>query len=141
MFFGIIYTILKDFNDSISLKQCYFKKKIFYKKTMSLQETFIENLKFYRKAEKISQKDLSIALNKGFNYINSIECGASFPPPNVIEEIAGFLKIEPELLFIKKHKEKGQESMLNLKFSDFIKKELTSRIAEEISKFCEELER
>ena len=49
----------------------------------------------------------------------------------VIEEIAGFLKIEPELLFIKKHKEKGQESMLNLKFSDFIKKELTSRIAEE----------
>ncbi len=68
---------------------------------MALQDVFIKNLKFYRKEKSVSQKDLSIALNKGFNYINSIECGASFPPPHVIDEIARLLKIEPEILFSK----------------------------------------
>ena len=111
---------------------------------MSLQETFIENLKFYRKSEKISQKDLSIALNKGFNYINSIECGASFPPPNVIDEIASLLKIEPEDLFMKQSNPTSKtqyNGRFKSKFSEFLKYELTSRISNEITKFCDELEK
>lgn len=106
---------------------------------MSLQKTFIENLKFYRKSEKISQKDLSIALNKGFNYINSIECGASFPPPNVIDEIAVLLKIEPESLFIKQRTHLPTNEDFKTKFSDLLKTELTSRISAEIARFCDEV--
>ncbi len=108
---------------------------------MALQETFIENLKFYRKAEKISQKDLSIALNKGFNYINSIECGVSFPPPSVIDQIAILLKIEPEYLFLKQFNTDSSRNNLNSTFSEYLKTELTSRISSEIEKFCNELEK
>ena len=108
---------------------------------MSVQETFIENLKFYRKSVKLSQKDLSIALNKGFNYINSIECGASFPPPNVIDEIAKFLKIEPESLFIKQRTQQPKNDDFKTRFSGFLREELTSRISSEIARFCDELEK
>lgn len=108
---------------------------------MSVQQTFINNLKFYRKSEKISQKDLSIALNKGFNYINSIECGASFPPPNVIDQIAAFLRIEPETLFAKNVGQENADGEFKSRFSDYLKKELSARICREIELFCDEMEK
>lgn len=68
---------------------------------MSVQETFIANLKYYRKKQKLSQKDLSIYLDKSYNYINCIEGGTSFPTPKVIDQIAEILKIDPVQLFDK----------------------------------------
>lgn len=55
---------------------------------MALQETFINNLKFYRKKAGLTQAQLALLIDKSFNYINGIECGVSFPPPDVIEKIA-----------------------------------------------------
>ena len=62
---------------------------------MSLQQTFIANLRYFRKKKGLTQKDLSIYLNKGYNYINCIEGGNSFPPPAVIDQIAQVLGIDP----------------------------------------------
>lgn len=47
----------------------------------------------------MTQNDLTLALNKGYNYINGIEQGRSFPAPSVIEEIAKILQIRPMQLF------------------------------------------
>lgn len=103
---------------------------------MSLQETFIENLKFYRKQAKLSQKDLSVMLNKGYNYINSIEGGVSFPPPQVIDEIASFLHIEPEILFSKNACPKNINSSFKKKYSASLAATLISRVSAEIEKVC-----
>ena len=66
---------------------------------LSLQDVFLNNLKFYRKKCGFSQEALSEKLNKGVNYINKIESHASFPTIQVIEEIAKILKIKPAQLF------------------------------------------
>lgn len=105
---------------------------------MALQETFIENLKFYRKQAKFSQKDLSVMLNKGFNYINSIEGGTSFPPPQVIDEISKILKIEPELLFSKNSCPENIAETFKNKYKKSLETELIERVSQEIEKVCRE---
>lgn len=105
---------------------------------MALQETFIENLKFYRKQAKFSQKDLSVMLNKGFNYINSIEGGTSFPPPQVIDEISKILKIEPELLFSKNSCPQNICDSFKNKYKKSLETELIERVSKEIKKVCTE---
>lgn len=107
---------------------------------MGLQETFIENLKFYRKQAKMSQKDLSVFLNKGFNYINSIEGGVSFPPPQVIDEIARLLHIESEVLFSKSSCPKNINSEFRKKYAKDFEDELVERVSAEIKKACRKLE-
>ncbi|AEE15507.1 helix-turn-helix domain-containing protein [Treponema brennaborense] len=106
---------------------------------MSLQETFIENLKFYRKQAKFSQKDLSIMLNKGYNYVNSIEGGVSFPPPQVIDEIAGILHIEPEILFSKSGSPANINASFRKRYAATLKDTLISHISAEIEKICREM--
>lgn len=66
---------------------------------MKTQEIFVNNLKFYRKQAGFTQAQLAVLIDKSFNYINGIECGASFPPPDVIDKIAETLKIKPVQLF------------------------------------------
>lgn len=66
---------------------------------MTLQEVFINNLKYFRKQKKMTQNDLTLALDKGYNYINGIEQGKSFPQIDVIEQIAEILEISPAALF------------------------------------------
>ena len=66
---------------------------------LSLQESFINNLKFYRKKSGFSQESLSNRLGKGTKYINKIESGVSFPTIQVIEEIAEVLNIKASKLF------------------------------------------
>lgn len=105
---------------------------------MTLQETFIENLKYYRKLAKFSQKDLSIMLNKGYNYINSIEGGVSFPSPQVIDEIANVLHIEPEVLFSKNSCPNNINNSFKKKFTVSLSDKLISRVSAEIEKVCRE---
>ncbi len=66
---------------------------------LSLQDIFINNLKFYRKKSGLSQENLSEKLNKGTNYINKIENRISFPTIQVIERLADVLNIKPACLF------------------------------------------
>ena len=68
----------------------------------ALREIFIQNLKYYRKQKGLTQEKLSEILNKGFNYINTIECGKSVPPIDMIEKIAIALEIPPARLLYEK---------------------------------------
>lgn len=66
---------------------------------MTLQDIFVENLKYFRKKKKLTQNDLTLAIDKSYNYINGIEQKKYFPQPDVIEKIAEVLEIKPMVLF------------------------------------------
>ncbi len=66
---------------------------------MSLQEIFFDNLKFFRKQKKLTQMELTLAIDKGYNYINGVEQGKLFPSVEVIEKLAEVLEISPAALF------------------------------------------
>ena len=66
---------------------------------MTLQELFVKNLKFYRKQKKLTQNELTLAIDMGYNYINGVEQQKYFPQPDVIEKIAQVLQIKPACLF------------------------------------------
>lgn len=97
---------------------------------MTTQEIFINNLKFYRKHEKLTQAQLATFIDKSFNYINGVECGVSFPPPDVIDKIAEVLKIKPIQLF----DENGcSKNIINNKREIFIE-DLANKLTEKIQK-------
>ena len=66
---------------------------------MTLQELFVKNLKYYRKQKKLTQNELTLAIDMGYNYINGVEQQKYFPQPDVIEKIAAALEIKPVCLF------------------------------------------
>ena len=66
---------------------------------MSIKETFIKNLKYFRKQRGLTQNQLTIEIDMGLGYINSVEQGIFFPQPDVIDLIANVLKISPSKLF------------------------------------------
>lgn len=66
---------------------------------MNLRDIFINNLKFYRKQKNLTQNQLTLALDKSYNYINSVEQGKIVPSFDVIEQICDVLEIKPVQLF------------------------------------------
>ncbi len=99
---------------------------------VELRKIFIRNLKYYRKQKGFRQIDLALEINKGYNYINSIENEKYFPSPETIEQIASVLEIEPMQLF---NREEPQKSKLNENFEkrlnnieNQLKKEIVSKI-------------
>ena len=69
---------------------------------MKLKDVFINNLKFYRKQKGLTQNELTSAIDKSYNYINSIEQGKMLPSFDVIEQICDVLEIKPVYLFDEK---------------------------------------
>ena len=66
---------------------------------MSLKEVFINNLKYYRKQKGLTQNELTLLIDRSYNYINSVEQGKLIPSFEVIEKICQVLEIKPETLF------------------------------------------
>lgn len=114
---------------------------------MSTRQIFITNLKYFRKQKGFTQAQLATLIDKSFNYINGIECGLSFPPPDVIDKIAEVLEIRPIQLF----DENGcSNNIINADKEEFIKSvseriysrlkdDLKSGIIEGIEKAIEEI--
>ena len=67
---------------------------------MALKQVFINNMKKFRKREKISQMKLAELCNTSPTYIGEIEVGKKFPSISMIEKIAAILRIEPYQFFI-----------------------------------------
>ncbi len=107
---------------------------------MTLRETFIKNLKYYRKLSGLRQLDLALEIDKSTNYINSIENGKYFPSPETIEKIADVLKIDPTELFNKMNIEKSKDDISKSSI-DAIEKQLTEKILEEINNSFLQLKR
>jgi transcriptional regulator with XRE-family HTH domain len=78
------------------------KKWLFFMeefKNLTIQDIFITNLKAYRKLNNISQMQLAELCKSSTGYIGEIESGKRFPSVNMIERIAGALKLESWHLF------------------------------------------
>ena len=100
---------------------------------MRLQEIFIENLKNFRKQKGMTQMDLTIAIDKSYNYINGIEQGKSFPQIDVIEKIAEVLQINPAELF----DENSIAKNIIRNNKEFLAEEIAKRIQKSICKNVE----
>lgn len=105
----------------------------------NLRETFINNLKFYRKEKGYSQEKLSNALEMGINYINQIENKASFPPPEMIEKIATILEVTPIQLFSENNSPQNIETKFLEKYSISLHDELSAKIQSVIDEICNKI--
>ena len=107
---------------------CVFMSKAYQNYFMSTQSVFIANLKSLRKRKGYTQAQLATLIDKSFNYINGIECGVSFPPPDVIDRICETLEVKPVNLF----DEDGCEENVFKISKDEIVKELSEKIYEQL---------
>ena len=92
---------------------------------MSVKETFIRNLKYFRKQSGLTQNQLTLEIDMGLGYINSVEQGIFFPQPDVIDLIAAALKISPSKLF---DENASPQNVLSHSNEDFVDKMVQSRI-------------
>jgi len=65
-----------------------------------IQKLFIQNLRFFRSKQKISQIQLAEKLNISPNYLNAVENGKNFPSLDVLQKIIDILGILPYQLFL-----------------------------------------
>jgi transcriptional regulator with XRE-family HTH domain len=72
---------------------------------MTLKQTFIRNMKEFRKKEGLSQMKLAELCNSSPTYIGEIEVGKKFPSIYMIEKIAAILRIKPYHFFIDRTEE------------------------------------
>lgn len=102
----------------------------------SIRETFVNNLKFYRKQKGISQEKLSYAVGKSIAYINQIENKDTWPQPEMVDKIAVALGISSSALF----EENGSPENLKIGFAEkygkAIETELISRIEKDVMEVC-----
>jgi transcriptional regulator with XRE-family HTH domain len=92
---------------------------------MTLQQTFIRNLKKFRKERKISQMALAELCGTSGNYIGEIEMGRRIPSFEKIEQIASALRVSSHELFV-------QESINDLTETGKEKKQSVKDFLEEI---------
>lgn len=97
-----------------------------------IREIFIKNLRFYRNQKGMTQLTLSIELEKGVNYISSIENGIIFPPPETIDKIAEILSIKAVKLFDENASPDNIISNKPNEFSEYVITELEKRISKVI---------
>jgi transcriptional regulator with XRE-family HTH domain len=67
---------------------------------MGMKQTFVQNLKKFRKLERISQMKLAEQCATDVSYIGQIEMGIRFPSMELIEKIAKALEVEPYRFFM-----------------------------------------
>lgn len=95
---------------------------------MSVKETFISNLKYFRKQKGLTQNQLTLEIDMGLGYINSVEQGIFFPQPDVIDLIASALGIRPALLF---DENANPQNILTNSSDEFIEK-ITDRMMKKL---------
>jgi transcriptional regulator with XRE-family HTH domain len=87
-------------------------------------------MKEFRKKEGISQMKLAEYLNTSPTYIGEIEVGKKFPSMDMIEKIAGVLKIKPFHFFIDRTEQNSDINTENNypKLPRSMKKEIRSEL-------------
>ncbi len=102
----------------------------------SIRETFVNNLKFYRKKKGISQEKLSYAVGKSIAYINQIENKDTWPQPEMVDKIAAALGVSSSELFAEGSSPKNKKAALENKIGKSLEAELLSRIEREVKEVC-----
>lgn len=93
---------------------------------MSLQDTFVDNLKRFRKERHLTQEKLAELCNTETSYIGQIEIKKRFPSLSFIEKLAEVLNIPAYYLY------KPTEEFLSAT-NQQMKQELISEITKNIS--------
>ncbi|MBD5426589.1 MAG: helix-turn-helix transcriptional regulator [Treponema sp.] len=106
---------------------------------MTLQEIFIQNLKFYRKQKGMTQNELTLCIDKSYNYINGVEQKKCFPPPEVIERIADALGVKAHQLFMEDGCPENAMQFNADKYIEKITAELHSRLKDDIRREVQEV--
>jgi transcriptional regulator with XRE-family HTH domain len=110
---------------------------------MTLQETFILNLKKFRKKRGISQMTLGDLSDTTGNYIGQIEAGRRIPSFEKIEQIAAALRIASYQLFIEETDEDTAEKEPTtreflLEFPRSVREEMKSHLLSALHKGIDE---
>ena len=93
----------------------------------SIRETFVNNLKYYRKQKNISQEKLSYAVEKSIAYINQIE---------MVDKIAVALGIPSSALFEERGCPENQQAAFKNTYGKSLEEELLLRIEREVKDVC-----
>ncbi|MBR0496642.1 MAG: helix-turn-helix transcriptional regulator [Treponema sp.] len=102
----------------------------------AIRETFVNNLKFYRKKRGISQEKLSYAVGKSIAYINQIENKISWPQPEMVDKIAVALEIPSSALFEENGSPQNKKDLFENTFGKSLESELLSRIEKDVKEVC-----
>lgn len=102
----------------------------------SIRETFVNNLKFYRKQKGISQEKLSYAVGKSIAYINQIENKDTWPQPEMVDKIAEALQIPSSALFEENGSPENLKKRFEEKYGKTIESEILSRIEKDVKEVC-----
>ena len=70
---------------------------------MDVRAVFINNLKRYRKENKLSQMALAEKCGTSASYIGEIEIGKKFPSVEMVQKFADALNIKPYKLFMEEN--------------------------------------
>lgn len=100
---------------------------------MSLRETFVTNVRQYRKKAHLSQQELAEKCGIATNYLSEIERGQKFPSVELIEKISEKLSIPAYLFFIDGTTEIDIDLVSrkrNREFSDRLISEITQLLRE-----------
>ena len=104
---------------------------------MGVRQTFIQNLKYYRKQAGLTQEKLAESIGMSTSYIGDMEARERFPSAETIDKIAETLNIPVSVLF----NEKGSPDSLNSAFAKTyattLQAELTKRISIAIQEVCD----
>lgn len=102
----------------------------------TIRETFVNNLKFYRKLKGMSQEKLSYAVEKSIAYINQIENKDSWPQPEMVDKIAVVLGIPSSALFEETGSPENKMEVFKNNFGKSLEMELLSRIEKDVKDVC-----
>ena len=100
---------------------------------MEIKSIFGENLKFYRKAKKLSQEQLSEKVEISVKHLSSIERGLTFVSADLLGKLAASVDVPTFYFFVNKREIIYDESMLNT-IDKIIEKQLYIAIEEIKSK-------
>ena len=108
---------------------------------MALKQIFIRNLKEFRKKEGLSQMKLAEYCDTAPSYIGDIEIGRRFPSIDMIEKIAGVLKIEPYHFFKNRTENSNNSDTDNLfpLLPNSMKKQIKTQIKTQIDQSTDEI--
>ena len=102
----------------------------------SIRETFVNNLKHYRKQRGISQEKLSYAVEKSIAYINQIENKDTWPQPEIVDKIAAALCIPSSALFEEAGSPANMKARFENQFARTLEDELIARLEQTVRDVC-----
>jgi transcriptional regulator with XRE-family HTH domain len=96
---------------------------------MNIKVIFGENLKFYRKAKKLSQEQLSEKVDISVKHLSSIERGLNFVSSDLLEKLAVSVEVPIFYFFVNEKLNFFNDAMLNT-IDRIIEKRLIKTIGE-----------